>query len=290
MALLGIDVHHAKGAIDWAAVKRSGRIFAITKQGQGTSFRDSRGLANLRGLKAAGMVPGGYWFLEPGDGAAQARLLHAALKEAGGPGGMLAAVDAEKATATRWPATADLDEFCAAWDRLAPGHPLIVYTAPWFVNGYWGGRVPASARGRPLWNGLCSDRQFAAYAGWTGEVIRQYSCSGRVPTVDGDCDLDRFYGDLADLKRLAGAGQQEEPDMTEAEWDKLRQIVRDEVEDGYRLLARGQTRSGEVSAAHYAHSTQRANQQIDVAVEALGVDQALAATRAEADVDTGERL
>lgn len=71
--VLGVDVSHHKGAIDWERVRADGISFAYLKATEGTGFTDSRFAANLRGAKEAGLRTGGYhYFTLCSDGAPQA--------------------------------------------------------------------------------------------------------------------------------------------------------------------------------------------------------------------------
>lgn len=60
----GIDVSKHQGAIDWKKVKTSGVEFAILRAGYGKSIsqKDPQFETNYKGVKAAGMPVGAYWY------------------------------------------------------------------------------------------------------------------------------------------------------------------------------------------------------------------------------------
>ena len=72
----GVDVSYYDATVDWAAVKASGRQFAIARVSDGTGFMDPKFSTNWSGIKAAGMVRGVYQFFRPEESATgQADLL-----------------------------------------------------------------------------------------------------------------------------------------------------------------------------------------------------------------------
>lgn len=71
--VLGVDVSHHLGHIDWRAVAADGISFAYLKATQGTGFVDPRFATNLRGAKSVGLRAGGYhYFTLCGAGGPQA--------------------------------------------------------------------------------------------------------------------------------------------------------------------------------------------------------------------------
>jgi lysozyme len=74
ITVLGIDVSHYNGRIDWQRVAESGHSFAFVKASQGTDVTDPTFDANWQGVREAGMLRGAYHFLSPTTpGEAQAR-------------------------------------------------------------------------------------------------------------------------------------------------------------------------------------------------------------------------
>jgi lysozyme len=226
---LGIDVSHFQGSIDWAAVHRSGVVFAFAKASEGTSFTDSRYVANVRGMRHVGVQPGAYHFLQAGNGAGQARHF---MSVVGNPVGVMLALDVERLQAPR-PDANDVTAFANELRRLAPGHPMIVYTGQTFWRLITGG-MNGKARGWVLWDAGTGERPDAyvpgsgslrqqwsrvrtknwhGYGGWTAADRRflQFTDSAEVPGVDQKCDGDAFFGDQAEMLRLSGRPQSQKP-------------------------------------------------------------------------------
>ena len=77
--MTGIDVSRHNGAIDWGAVKKSGKVdFSIIRAGYGKSIsqKDAKFEQNYAGAKAAGIPVGAYWYsyaITPAEAEAEAR-------------------------------------------------------------------------------------------------------------------------------------------------------------------------------------------------------------------------
>ena len=74
VTLQGVDISHFNGAIDWGAVKRSGRAFAVAAIGDGL-YQDPTFAGHWSAIRAAGLVRGAYqYFRAAVDPAAQANI------------------------------------------------------------------------------------------------------------------------------------------------------------------------------------------------------------------------
>lgn len=60
--ILGIDVSHFQGDVDWNRIKKCNISFAYAKATQGTSFKDPKFKENQRNTKQAGLKHGSYHF------------------------------------------------------------------------------------------------------------------------------------------------------------------------------------------------------------------------------------
>ncbi len=65
--ILGIDVSHYQGDVNWNEIKEAGISFMYTKASQGTEFKDSRFKENWDGAKKAGIYRGAYHFYVSGE-------------------------------------------------------------------------------------------------------------------------------------------------------------------------------------------------------------------------------
>jgi GH25 family lysozyme M1 (1,4-beta-N-acetylmuramidase) len=198
----GIDVSEFQGAIDWAAVRASGRLFGIARVSDGTQHVDPTFAANWAGMKAQGMVRGAYQFFRASeDPVAQADLLLARLGPLG-PGDLPPMLDVE---VTDGQTSATIDARIATWVgrvRAVTGRAPLVYTGPYF----WGQIGGPASQGTTLvvadWGPSCP----LVPAAWSRWTFWQYADNGHVPGIGGLVDLDRFDGSAAELRALTGAG------------------------------------------------------------------------------------
>jgi GH25 family lysozyme M1 (1,4-beta-N-acetylmuramidase) len=215
--LLGVDVSGYQGSVDWPTVSAAGITFAVAKITEGTAYVDGAWAANRTGIRAAGIIPGGYHFLRStSDPAAQAR---AFLNALGDPTGYLAALDVEEAGLGPQHVTG----FVAEWRRLTP-HPLGIYTGATFwrslarnlrLTGCWlwdcgtGSQpdtyVPGAGSPAALWQQVRTSG-WKPYGAWSvaDRKCLQFSDKGRVPGITGPVDVDAWLGTAAELRQFAG--------------------------------------------------------------------------------------
>jgi lysozyme len=148
-------------------------------------------------------VPGGYLFLEAGDGAGQADFFHAA---AGDMAGFAIAVDVEPAAGSK-PTAADAHACVARLRRLYPSHPVIGYIPHWywgvqstrFVDVLWASNY-VTGTGRPATlYAKVTPGQWAAY-GSRAPALLQFTNAATVPGVTGKVDCSAFRGTAAQLR------------------------------------------------------------------------------------------
>jgi GH25 family lysozyme M1 (1,4-beta-N-acetylmuramidase) len=177
----GPDVSNNNPFYGWAPVKRAGHPFAYLKTIQGTAYVDSTASAMAKAARAAGVIPGGYDFLEvcKASSAGEARLFAARLKAIGLVGhAFLPVGDAE------WPLHPDCTTKGArAWitSWIDTVHSLTgrwpaIYTGAWWSNpvlGCW--RPPHAKR----WvSGYGPRSRLSIPCGWGGVDLWQYTDAG----------------------------------------------------------------------------------------------------------------
>lgn len=214
--IFGPDVSDYQGAVDWPAVRASGRLFGFTKATEGRNFVADTLAANRSGMAGASLVLRGlYHFARPDRNIAAVEADHflatiggelqpgevAVLDlEAGNIGHVatgawaLAWLEAVKRATGRIPWLYSYAPFLAEFDTSA----LTVF--PLWIAGYGrnDGRVPSDDY-RPS-----TDR-------WARAVMWQYTSEATVPGVDGRCDDNLFEGTVTELAALAGGTSPEEP-------------------------------------------------------------------------------
>lgn len=185
----GFDVSNNNGRIDFNAAKKGGQDFVWIKAGEG-DWKDPDFQANVKAAVAAGLEVGGYQFLRPRagrTGAQEAAFFIARLEAAGlGKGDLRPVLDVE-ATKLDQAATRNyVRSFVSAMQ--AHGFRPAVYTGAWF----WDPHVGDESFGLPLWvSGYVPEKDLRLPRAWSSYAVWQYSDKGRVPGVNGGCDVNK---------------------------------------------------------------------------------------------------
>ncbi len=191
--LEGIDISNNQGHVDIAAVAAAGKRFAFVKATEGTTFHDGYFATNWQALADQQMWRGAYAFARPGHagtGADEANYFCDMVLWEPQLQGDMYVLDLEVN-----PGDPNLGAYVTDWCQTVEGRtgvkPLIYTTA--FMLRKW--KVDPGPY--PLW--LASWGQ--VWPTWGGEhsPFWQYDDHGRVPGVQGDCDLDRFEGTEEEL-------------------------------------------------------------------------------------------
>lgn len=200
----GIDVSGWQGHVDWAAVKRSGRLFAFAKATEGQTFVDSTFAGNRLGMAGAGLtLRGFYHFARPDRNSAAAEAAHF-IRTVGplGPG-EVAVLDLEVAPGP------GVGDWAAEWLGLvarATGRTPILYSYQSYLYS-----VPTSRLTQyPLWVAAwgANDGTIPATLPKTDRWSRwtwwQYTSNAVVPGVTGRVDDSVFAGTPAELAAYGG--------------------------------------------------------------------------------------
>jgi lysozyme len=208
MTLEGIDVASYQGYINWEAVKHAGKSFAICKATEGVYYQDPTFAHNWTSTKYRGLIRGSYHFLRPEyDGAVQADYHHAYVRANGHfEVGDFCMIDLEVTDGRSAMQVITCAERFANRILTTTNCGVFLYTYPDFWNNQLGapesttlGRCPlvVASYGAPA----------PVLSNWpSGPAIWQYSESGQVVGIVGNCDLDRFLGTVQELHLLAREG------------------------------------------------------------------------------------
>jgi lysozyme len=208
MGLLGIDVSHYQGAVDWFAVARGEVKFAFAKATDGNTLVDPTFQQNWPRIQEAGLFRGAYHYAHPAhDPEAQAALFASVV----GPLGfrdLPPVLDLEEDE--KLPPADVLD-----WARafISKAEQLFRRTVMVYTGGFWRFKLnnpnDPFFGARPLW--------LAAYgpnpvipASWSKYTFWQYSegKSNQPKKIPGvpPCDQDQFDGTEDDLTLLCKDG------------------------------------------------------------------------------------
>lgn len=200
--IAGIDVSNYQGTINWSSVKKAGKVFAVAKATEGTTYTDPQFATNWKNMKAAGIIPGAYHYGHPGtDAVAQAKFFVNTVKAAYGglSGGLQLVLDIETtdgespATVSAW-----IKTFCTEIQTLT-GKPAIIYTGFYFWRDDAGNST--NNYNCPLWIASYTTSP-SIPAAWSYYTFWQYTDTGSVSGISGNVDLDKFNGTTTGLNNL----------------------------------------------------------------------------------------
>ena len=200
--MTGIDVSFAQGAVNWGAVKASGKVdFAIIRAGYGrlVSQKDEWFERNCAGAKSVGIPVGAYWY-------SYAMTEDEARLEADA---FLSVIEGKQ---FEMPVYFDLEEdkqFGLGKERVSAIMRALlekVEAAGYFV-GLYGSKYSLTTHTADD----IKNRYTIWMAHWVSQTnyggaynIWQYSKTGRVPGISGDVDLDECYVDYPAI--IVGGG------------------------------------------------------------------------------------
>lgn len=191
----GIDVSNWQGNIDFAKVKQSGIQIVYMKATEGTTFVDKKLNQNYSRAKAQGLKIGFYHFFRPSlDSKAQAK--HFANTINGKVSDCKLALDLE--VADNFSKSALTDKALTFINELKSltGLDIVVYTYTYFARTNIDSRLGVY----PLWiahYGVLTPGSNPIWNSWVGF---QYSSTGSVPGVSGNCDMNEFKEEILDVK------------------------------------------------------------------------------------------
>jgi len=211
MPVLGVDVSHHNGQIDWPAVARSNVRFAYVKASEGAFSVDPRFAENWAELGATTLLRGAYHFARPGgaDRGARAQAEHFSdvLGAAPWPRMLPPALDLETDGGLA-------PEKVIDWVRAFVSHAeqllrreLVIYTGRLWREVLGDPIVPELGT-RMLWTARYGTQEPKVPRTWSRWDIWQFTdgVSGEVqviPGVRGAVDCNRYRGTLEELQALA---------------------------------------------------------------------------------------
>lgn len=255
----GIDVSAYQAAQDWAAHKAEGVVFAFAKASEGQHTHDSRFVAHIKAIKAAGLVPGAYHFAHPNqDATAEAANYIAAVKAYAGKG-FTHWLDLERLSdgsnyAGR--TSAQIKAYAVTWiaavEKAFPGQRVGVYTA---ASDITAGHVPT---GVPLWYPAYP---WGAAAYSKAEAAAQPRPGGRAPLfwqfTSTPLDRSICYLTAAQLRTWAAGENTPEDDMPLTPADVKTLATTDNVFKAPEDAADIKTNKFWTLASHVQDQTQR---------------------------------
>ncbi|HSP36422.1 MAG TPA: glycoside hydrolase family 25 protein [Frankiaceae bacterium] len=220
--VFGVDVasyQHPNGAgINWASVKAGGAAFAFVKVSEGAGYTNPYAGGDLAGARAAGLRATGYHFARPrlplSTATSDARGFAAQMGNVRVAGALPPVLDIEAtgglsaANVTAWTKT-----FLSSLEA-ASGRTPMVYSGPWFWNGYMGN--PSGFSRYPVWvadyNPPATGPNLFGDFGFS--TVWQYTDAARISGISGGVDGNWFHGTRNVLDTFAYVGAPNTPVTT----------------------------------------------------------------------------
>lgn len=194
--LMGIDVSKYQGHIDWEQVKEAGFSFVMIRVGYrgygkaGTMRPDEMADNHYQGAKAAGLQVGAYFFSQAtNEEEAREEALYALELTKDWELDLPIVFDWEYISEEARTAEVDADTltacaiaFCQEISDM--GRKTMIYVSPWFGNLHLDQLIEY-----PQWLALYKDQMDYKYH----FDMWQYTCTGSVPGVQGDVDINIFF-------------------------------------------------------------------------------------------------
>jgi len=203
--VLGVDVSHHNGTINWDALKARGIAFAYIKCTESNNFRDPSFLHNYSEARRVGIIPGAYLYFRPEASAASQVAYFRKLYGLWAPGEMPPALDLEEAGIYGAAALVKKADDTLTLMRDTLGRDPMIYTYKWFYISRLGNTAKWAGI-YPLWMaqytnpgpGIPYVGQFPTYSIW------QNSAPGTAGPDYAHMDHNIWHGDIAGLRRMAG--------------------------------------------------------------------------------------
>ncbi len=209
--ILGIDVSHHNGTIDWQAVAKAGIAFAYAKATEGARFTDPEFRSNRAGIRSAGLLGGAYHFFHPEVPVSEQVKRYLSACGELGPGDLPPMLDLEETSRIpekdEWPRMARPRRAALALEWLqrveqAVARKPIVYLRCGFVRDVLGDA--RSLAQYPIWIAHYTPAPEPLMPEvWERWTFWQFTDAGRLPGIASKLDVNRFQGSLAELRTLA---------------------------------------------------------------------------------------
>jgi GH25 family lysozyme M1 (1,4-beta-N-acetylmuramidase) len=228
--ILGIDVSHWQGAINFKAVKAAGFTFVVLKATEGTAYVDVNFKTYRAQAHAAGLIVLFYHYA----GSSSAKVVYDATAEANWFIKTVGPLAVGEGVALDWepinpPANPPV------WAKTWLDKVKTLGASPWIY-------MNSSTEARYNWSNISGDYGlwFAKYDNdtdmdpavhWPNLTAEQYWDKAIVPGISGGVDVDVFYSSAANLLKFCKGGAPtpiQEDDMAavpQDEWNKVRDVV-----------------------------------------------------------------
>jgi GH25 family lysozyme M1 (1,4-beta-N-acetylmuramidase) len=186
----GIDVSNHNRQIHWEKVRQAGFTFMYAKATEGKTYQDHFYLTHIKEAQAAGLLVGAYHFARPENNPAKDEVENFIKRLNQFETDLLPVLDLESPTNKGVVSSKYLVDWTNTFaDYLYEhtGQKIILFTGIWFIHLY--NDFDQQLKQFPLWISYYRKSGNVPDAGgWTKWTIWQYTETGAVPGVNGDCD------------------------------------------------------------------------------------------------------
>jgi len=207
--VLGIDVSHHQGNINWTLVANDGKTFAFVKATEGFTYDDPKFQLNMINGVNAGVVMGAYHFARPDNNAATDEANHF-VSVAGdyiGNGFLPPVLDLEDPNSythlDQLYTPTQLTNWVQTWmnrvEELSGVRPII------YLSSHYANFLQASLNTYGLWiakPGTSPTSPPNDIGNWNDWDFKQYSWTGSVNGISGNVDLDSYHGTVAGFNEM----------------------------------------------------------------------------------------
>ena len=193
-----IDLSHFNTVTSFSDVKASGIVGVIHKATQGTGWMDPTYDTRKQQALSAGLWWGAYHFGTNEDGAAQAQYFLSKVNP--GPKDLLA-LDFEENPSSQM-TIAQAEQFATEIFNKTGRYPGFYSDA--LAGNMLGGNVSSVLANCWFWRAEYSGSSPSVPPTWSNWTMWQYTSSGSVNGITGECDRDTFNGSMDGLSRLWG--------------------------------------------------------------------------------------
>ncbi len=188
LTVLGLDLSHHSGQVDWKKVKAQNYRFAYVKATEGVDNPDALFEQHWRGLCEAGLARGAYHFyVTEDDPAEQARFFASRIKD--NPGTLPPAVDVELLGAhTKGDLNAELLVFLHTLEGELGIKPII-YSS----SRFWDAHYEPVFSDYPLWMSEYGVKMPKVPFGWDNWLIWQHAADRTIDGVEKEVDINLLH-------------------------------------------------------------------------------------------------
>jgi len=207
--ILGIDVSHHQGNINWNLVKNDGKIFAYCKASEGMTYHDPNFITYMTNGANAGIIMGAYHFARPDNNTAvqdATNFINQSQAYIGG-GFLPPALDLEDPNSSthldQLFTSTQLTNWVQTWMNTVENqtgiHPII------YLSSHYANFLKSSLNIYGLWiakPNTTANTPPNDIGNWNNWQFKQYSWIGNVNGIAGNVDLNSFNGTITDFNAL----------------------------------------------------------------------------------------